>query len=131
MSIFHRLGYFEKVISPVACFGASHRAIHKDDVESRRLMHMVVGPPADTNWVSPWHDILHGWNNKVQMLSDYAGLKSWSVTCIEAVWKFGAYVATLPGPAGFSNGTSDDHGNASDQPTLGKQHCKIFHLERL
>ena len=45
---------FEKVISPVACFGASHRAIHKDDlakldVEYRRLMRMVVGPPADTN----------------------------------------------------------------------------------
>ena len=92
---------FEKVISPVACFGASHRAIHKDDlakldVEYRRLMRMVVGPPTDTNWASPWHEILHGWNNKVQMLSDHAGLKPCSVTCIEAVWKFASYVAVLP-----------------------------------
>ena len=78
-----------------------HRAIHKDDlaklnVEYRRLLRMVVGPPADTNWASPWHEILHGWNNKVQVLSDYAGLKPWSVACIEAVWKFASYVATLP-----------------------------------
>ena len=101
VSILHRLRYFEKVISPVACFGASHRAIHKDDlakldVEYRRLMRMVVGPPTDTNWASPWHEILHGWNNKVQMLSDHAGLKPWSVTCIEAVWKFASYVEVLP-----------------------------------
>ena len=101
VSVLHRLRYFEKVISPVACFGASHRAIHKDDlakldVEYRRLLRMVVGPPADTNWASPWHEILHGWNNKVRVLSDYAGLKPWSVTCVEAVWKFASYVATLP-----------------------------------
>ena len=64
VSILHRLRYFEKTISPVACFGASHRAIHKDDlakldVEYRRLLRIVVGPPTDTNWASPWHEILH------------------------------------------------------------------------
>ena len=76
VSILHRLRYFEKVISPVACFGASHRAIHKDDlakldVEYRRLLRMVVGPPAGTNWASLWHEILHGWNSKLEVLSDY------------------------------------------------------------
>ena len=74
VSVLHRLRYFEKVKSPVACLGASHRAIHKDDlakldVEYRRLMRMIVGPPPDTNWASPWHEILRGWN-KVQVLSD-------------------------------------------------------------
>jgi len=59
-------------------------------------MCMVVGPPADTNWASPWHETLHGWNDKVQVLWDYAGLKPRSVTCIEAVWRFASYVATLP-----------------------------------
>ena len=54
------------------------------------------GPPADTNWASPWHEILNWWNNKVKVLSDHAGLKPWSVTCVEAVWKFASYVATLP-----------------------------------
>ena len=97
----HRLPYFEKIISPVACFGASHRAIHKDDlakldVEYRRLMRMVVGPPADTNWASPWHDILHGWNNKAKMLSDHAGLKPWSVTCIETVLEICILCSILP-----------------------------------
>ena len=48
------------------------------------------------HWTSPWHDILHGLNNKVQVLSDHAGLKPWSVTCNEAVWNFASYVATLP-----------------------------------
>ena len=101
VSIVHRLRYFDKVVSPVACFGASHRTIHEDDlakldVEYRRLMRMVVGPPADTNSASPWHDILHGWNSRVQILSDHAGLQPWSVTCIEAVWKFASYVAILP-----------------------------------
>ena len=101
VSILHKLRYFEKVISPVACFGASHRATHEDDlakldVEYRRLMRMVVGPPADTSWASPWHEMLHGWNNKVQVSSDYAGLKLWSATCIEAVRKFASYAATLP-----------------------------------
>ena len=101
MSVLQGLRYFEKVISPVACFGASHRAIHKNDlakldVENRRLMRMVVGPLADTNSASPWHEILNGWNNKAQVLSDHAGLKPWSVTCIEAVWKIVSYVAPLP-----------------------------------
>ena len=59
--------YFEKIKPAVACFAASHRAIHKNDlakfdVEYRRLMRMVVGLPADTNSVSPWPDIFHGWN---------------------------------------------------------------------
>ena len=75
VSVLHKL----RLSPPVACFGASHRAIHKDDLakldaEYRPLMHTVVGPPARTNWASPWHEILHGWKNKVQELSDYAGL---------------------------------------------------------
>ena len=132
MSVLHGLRYFEKVISPVACFGASHRAIHKDalaklDVEYRRLMRMVVGPPADTNWASPWHEILPGWNNKVQVLSDYAGLTPWSVTCVEAVWKFASYVATLPSERWtrrILEWNIRDHGNEGDLLTLGRQRCK-------
>ena len=53
-------------------------------------------PGWNTNWASPWHEIVYRWNNKVQVLSDYAGLKPWSVTCVVAVWKFASYVATLP-----------------------------------
>ena len=61
VSVLHRLRYFETVISPVACFGASHRAIHKDglaklDVEYRRLFFcacMPVGSPFRAQDVKP------------------------------------------------------------------------------
>ena len=74
----------------------------KLDVEYRRLMRMIVGPPADTNWASPWHEILHGWNNKVQVLSDYAGLKPWSVTCVEDV-NFRRLLRSVVGPPSHTN----------------------------
>ena len=118
-----------------SCFGASHRASHKNDlakldVEYPRLMRMVVGPPANTNLASPWHDILHGWNNKVAVLSDYAGLKPWSVTCIEAVWTFASYVATLPTER-WTRRTLE--WNTMETRTaclhLGNSGAKILHLE--
>ena len=72
----------KRLSSPVAGFGASHRALHKNDlaklnVEYHRLMRMVVGLPAGT------------------VLSDYVGLRPWFVTCIEAAWTLASYVATL------------------------------------
>ena len=51
-------------------------------------MRMVVGPPANTNYASSWHEIFHGWTNEVKVLSHYAGLKPGSVTCVEAVCVF-------------------------------------------
>ena len=36
------------------------------------------------------------WGMLIPVLSDYAGLKRWSVTCVEVLWKFASYVATLP-----------------------------------
>ncbi len=131
--------YIRSDISKKNTSGASHRAIHKDDLakldeEYRRLMRMVVGPPADTNWVSPWHDILHGWNNKVQMLQDHAGtFFFWTETLVCYMHGSSLEICILccnftperwSGPAGFSNGTSEDHGNVGDQPTLRKERCK-------
>ena len=57
---------------------------------------MVVHLPADTSWASPWHDISHGWNNKVEMASDYVGLKPWSVTCIEFIFSSPVRVISMP-----------------------------------
>ena len=134
VSVLHRLRYFETVISPVAYFGASHPAIHKNDlakldVEYRRLMRMIVGPPADTNLASHWHEILYGWNNKAQVLSEYAGLTPWFVTRVEAVWKFASCVATLPSERWTRrildwNIEAEDHGNEEDLLTLGRPRCK-------
>ena len=62
-----RLRYFASVTTPVACFDAGHRTPHKADlqqlnVEYRRLMRSVVGPPSDVSWDNPWHETLHAWN---------------------------------------------------------------------
>ena len=50
-----RLEFFDAVVAPVAFFAAGHRAIfHADirqfDVEFRRLLRRIVGPPADIQW---------------------------------------------------------------------------------
>ena len=79
----------------------SHRAIHKQDlatldVEYRRLLRMLVGPPAGTNWASP---LAQDFTWVEQQITGAVGLRwiePWSVTCVEAVWKFASYVATLP-----------------------------------
>ena len=89
---------------------------------------MVVHLPADTSWASPWHDISHGWNNKVEMASDYVGLKPWSVTCIEFIFSSRVRaISMLKGHGTFC--CSHEHSfhfkasrrNASE--THGQLHC--------
>ena len=51
---FSQAPILRKKFSPVVCFGASHPALHQEDlaqldVEYRWVMCMVVGPPANTN----------------------------------------------------------------------------------
>lgn len=117
--------------------GASHRDVHKYvpaklDVEYHRLMRMVVGPPAGTNWASPWHYILHGWNNKIRVLSDHAGVKPWSATCIKAVKKFASYVATVPTERWNRRILERNSRGATETRTtclhLGNRAGKILHL---
>ena len=62
VSLAHRLEYFQSVASPVACFASGHRAVHtqhlhKMDVEFRRLLRHLVGPPGGVDWSLPWHEI--------------------------------------------------------------------------
>ena len=45
----------------MACRPDPDPDLAKLDVEYRRLLRVVVGPPTDTNWASPWNEILHGW----------------------------------------------------------------------
>ena len=58
-------------------------------------MHMVVGPPTNTNGTSPWHIIVDGPNKQLHVLSGYVGLKPRSVIK-KTIWKFASFVATLP-----------------------------------
>ena len=51
VSLVKRLQFFDKIVTPVACFAAGHRKFYKTDLETmdvhfRRLLRSVVGPPA-------------------------------------------------------------------------------------
>lgn len=79
-SILHRLCFFGKVLSTVACFGCSHRVIHKDYLAKL--------------------DVEHCRSRNLRLMLQNLPLEWWT--------------------RGFWNGTKE-HGNAGDQPTLGKQ----------
>ena len=65
------------------------------DVQCRKLLRRVVGPPADIDWNQPWHTILHAWQDRIdQQLEDH-GCKIWSAKYLSAYWKFANYVALL------------------------------------
>ena len=89
------------MVTPVACFGAAHRKVYKQDlckmdIVFRRLLRSIVGPPGDVDWTLPWHKILHHWNERVKFLTARHGLKTWSVVCLGQYWNFANYVSTLP-----------------------------------
>ena len=64
VSMASRLNFFDAMITSVVCFAAGHRKIcttdlRKLDVHCRKLLRRVVGPPADIDWIQPWHTIIH------------------------------------------------------------------------
>ena len=69
--------YFDAMVTPVACFGAAHRKVYKQD-----LCRMDI--------------VFHHWNERVKSLTARHGLKTWSVVCLGQYWKFANYVSTLP-----------------------------------
>ena len=96
-----RFRYFNSMVTPVACFGAAHRKVYKQDlckmdIVFRRLLRSIVGPPGDVDWTLPRHEILHHWNERVNFFTARHGLKAWSAVCLEQYWKFANYVSNLP-----------------------------------
>jgi len=96
-----RLEYFDKVVTPVACFASGRRTIYQEDMAKidvlhRKLLRQVVGPPRDTVWTRPWHEILHDWHDKIAHTIARDGFCTWSQTCLTQYWKLGGYVANLP-----------------------------------
>ena len=101
VSIKSKLKLFEATVTPIACFAAGHRSIrqrdlHTLDVEFRRLVRSVVGPPSGVCWSSPWHEILHVWNARVQQILESIHQKSWGQTALCHHWKLVGYIANLP-----------------------------------
>ena len=109
VSLCSRLRYFHAIITPVACFAAGHRAVYQADlahmnVEFRRLLRSVVGPPTDISWDQPWHEILHLWNAKVRQVCEHYSLSDWATTALKQYWKLAAYVVSfceIGGSVGF------------------------------
>ena len=59
-----RFKYFNAMVTPVACFGAAHRKVYKQDlckmdIVFRGLLRSIVGRPGGVDWTLPWHEILH------------------------------------------------------------------------
>ena len=101
VSLVQRLDYFNKVITPVACFAAGRRVVYQSDLQKldvayRKLIRQVCGPPGNIDWSRPWHEVLHDWNEKVERVTTNANIQPWSLTCLRHYWKFGAYCANLP-----------------------------------
>ena len=101
VSLRKRLHFFDKVVTPVACFAAGHRKIYKTDLDTmdvnfRRLLRSVVGPPSQTNWLNPWHEILHDWNARVARYVQEAGILTWSQRSLQQYWHLCSYIAGLP-----------------------------------
>ena len=97
----HRLRYFEAIVSSTACFAAQHRPLYrkhlqKYDVQFRKLIRRIVGPPPGTNWSAQWHDILHEWTLRVDHWARASGISSWSQKCMVQYWKCASYIANLP-----------------------------------
>ena len=41
------------------------KTLGKVRIQFRKFVCCIVGPPPRTNWSAQWHDILHGWNMRV------------------------------------------------------------------
>ena len=101
LSLVKRLQFFDKIVTPVACFAAGHRKIYKTDLETmdvhfRRLLRSVVGPPSQTNWLNPWHEILHDWNARVARYVQETGVLTRSRRSLQPYWHLCSYIAGLP-----------------------------------
>ena len=93
-----RFRFFNAMVTPVACFGAAHRKVYKQDlckmdIVFRRLLRSIVGPPGEVDWTLPWHEILHHWNERVKFFTSRHGLKSWSAVRLGQYWKFAHYIS--------------------------------------
>ena len=64
VSLVKRLQFFDKIVTPVACFAAGHRkgSQNRSGNDGRSFSPVASisrRPPSQTNWRNPWHEILH------------------------------------------------------------------------
>ena len=93
-SIKHRLRYFETVVSSTARFAAEHRQLYrkhleKYDIQFRKFVRRIVGPPPGTNCSAQWHE----WNMHVDYWVHASGISSLSNRCMTQYWNFASYIS--------------------------------------
>ena len=79
VSITQKLGCFDRVIFPIACFAAGHEIM---DVAYRRPLRSVVRPLRNMDSTLPWHDMRRIWNERVPAIIWQTASKSWSAICL-------------------------------------------------
>ena len=57
---------------------------------------LLLAPPSQTNWLNPWHEILHDWNARVARCIQEAGVLTWSQRSLQQYWHLCSYIAGLP-----------------------------------
>ena len=65
-----------------------HMYINSLKVGPCRLVRSVVGPPSGVCWSSPWHEILHVWNARVQQILENVAMHNhalWEQSMLEFV----------------------------------------------
>ena len=84
-------------MQPSEVFSGNHHSggLLHTNVEFKRLLRSVVGPPTDISWDQPWHEILHLWNAKVRQVCELYFLSDWATTAFNQYWKPAAYVVSL------------------------------------
>ena len=86
-SIKHRPQYFEAVVFSTACFAVEQQPLYrkhlkKYNIQFRKFVRRIVGPPPGTNWSAQWHDILHEGNMRVDYWARASGILCWSKRCV-------------------------------------------------
>ena len=87
------------MVAPVACFGAAHKKVYKQDlckmdIVFGRLLRSIVGPPGGVDWTVPWHEIPSSVERRRGFFfTSRHGFKTWSAVCLKQCRKFAHYVS--------------------------------------
>lgn len=79
--LYHHSGLME-------CYNAAHKTVSKQDLYKmdivfRRFLRSIVGPPGEVDWMLPWHEILHHWNERANFFTARHGWKTLPGTILE------------------------------------------------
>ena len=100
-----RFRYFSAIVTPVACFGAAHKMLYKQnlckmDIVFRRLLRSIVRPLGDVDWTLPWQSNFSSLERTSELSHSSSRIEN--VVCrmlgtILEICELCDYVSNLPG----------------------------------